>query len=215
MARVRSHPAVALLVAGVLTLGLAACADATDPPRSPAPSASDTPPASPSPTPSETAADGVEGWTVTPDGIGPFQIGMRYVDALTAHDVTVAETCTGVASVDTGGSDVDMWLVATGQDPQGTVSEITVSVMADTAAEHAGTGPLTDTGIGLGSSVKELEAAYPDARELDDTQAPNRSMYYVQSDTGGGLIFTTASGADVIWSISVTTGETPVYEPCA
>lgn len=217
MSRVRAQRLTAVLAAGLLAISVAGCSNAADAPEQTAsPDAQSSAPAdTQTPTPSATEAEGIEGWTIEQAGIGPFDIGMRYADALTENDATVTETCTGVASVESGEGAVDMWLLATDNDPEGTVSEISVSVTADGAAEHAGNGPLTEEGIGLGSSVDELTSAYPDVRELDDTGVPNRSMYYLQGDEGGGLIFTTQSGDDVIWSISVTTGETPAYEPCA
>ncbi|TQO24040.1 hypothetical protein FB385_2910 [Paramicrobacterium agarici] len=160
----------------------------------------------------ETPANG--DWVIGESAIGPFEIGMRYADALTTPDAEVTELCEGVAQIDVPGSpDVTMWATASEFDPASTLSEISISVSPDTtrAAED---GPMTEKGIGLGATVDELTSAYADARELDDTGVPGRSMYYVQSD-GGGIIFTTGEGADTIWQISVTTGEVPSYEPCA
>lgn len=162
--------------------------------------------------------DTSERWQISMEGIGPFTVGMRYADALTAPGADVSETCTGVAgaspSDDQWSGDVSLWAVASQQDPSSTVTEITVSVPADAASEHAGEPPLTAEGIGVGSTVDDVMTAYPDARELDDTGIPGRSLYYVQGDSAG-LVFTVEPERGVVWEISVTAGDLPSYEPCA
>lgn len=200
---------VAKIVLGAVTamtlvIGVSACSGgATTEPNGSEPSADET----------ATPTDSDE-WIISKAGIGPFEIGMRYADALTVPGAEASELCEGVAQASVPESaDVSMWVVASEHDPAGTLSEISISAPADTVDDTL-SGPETEKQIGLGSTTTELTDSYPGARELDDTGVPGRTMYYVQGDDGG-MIFTTTGESDVIWQISITTGETPAYEPCA
>lgn len=218
MSRFRERRAVAVAsLAAVLLMAVSGCSAVDSEPADEVPgTTSET--STPS-EPMETAPEDTgERWQISMEGIGPFTVGMRYADALTAPGADVSETCTGVAgaspSDDQWSEDVSLWAVASQQDPSSTVTEITVSVPADAAPEHAGEPPLTEEGIGLGSTVDDVMVTYPDARELDDTGIPGRSLYYVQGDSAG-LVFTVEPERGVIWQISVTAGDLPSYEPCA
>ncbi|WP_167132420.1 hypothetical protein [Paramicrobacterium chengjingii] len=199
------------VTAMTLVIGVSACnGGATTEPNGSEPSADET---GSSTSETATPTDSDE-WMISEAGIGPFEIGMRYADALTVPDAEASELCEGVAQASVPESaDVSMWVVASERDPAGTLSEISISAPADTVDDAFG-GPETEKEIGLGSTTTELTDAYPDARELDDTGVPGRTMYYVQGDDGG-MIFTTTGESDIIWQISITTGEPPAYEPCA
>ncbi|WP_166981391.1 hypothetical protein [Paramicrobacterium fandaimingii] len=203
------------LTAITLVIGLSACGSSATTEQSDSGSdAGESGSTSESPSETGTPPDD-DMWMISLSGIGPFEIGMRYADALTTPSADVSELCEGVAQTSVPESvDLSMWVIASERDPASTLSEISISAPADTI-EDIPSGPETEKGIGLGSTATELVDAYPDARELDDTGVPGRIMYYVQAGDGGGMIFTTTAESEAIWQISITTGETPAYEPCA
>ncbi|QPZ37198.1 hypothetical protein [Paramicrobacterium chengjingii] len=210
----RAGPVLGLAASAVLVLGLSACSGTLPEQPDPGPESTDSMTQTETSSPEESTPT-PEAWAITETGIGPFEIGMRYADALTAPGADVSELCEGVAQVTVSDApDATMWVMASEHDPESTLAEISVSAPADTVEDIPG-GPETDKGIGLGASVDDMRATYPDARELDDTGVPDRVMYYVPADDGGGIIFTATRGGDTIWQISVTAGDAPSYEPCA
>lgn len=210
----RAGPVLGLAASAVLVLGLSACSGTSTEQPTSNPESTESTAQTETPDPEESTPT-PEAWAITETGIGPFEIGMRYADALTSPGSEVSELCEGVAQVTVpDASDMTMWVMASEHNPESTLAEISVSVPADTVEDVAG-GPESDKGIGLGSSLDDMKAAYPEARELDDTGVPDRVMYYVPADGGGGIIFTLTRGGDTIWQISVTAGDAPSYEPCA
>jgi len=69
-------------------------------------------------------------------------------------------------------------------------------------------GPRTADGIGVGSAVDEVRAAYPDAIETPDSM--DASIVHLQA----GHIFFTYRETPVITEITVTTADAPPYELC-
>lgn len=218
MSRFRERGAVAAVsFAAALLIGVSGCS-ATNPESTGEGPGKTTGAATPSETTETLPEDTSERWPISMEGIGPFTVGMRYADALTTPGADVSESCTGVAEATPSGDQwpgaVSLWAVASQQDPASTITEITVSIPADAASEHAGDPPLTEEGVGLGATVDDVTEAYPDARELDDTGIPGRNLYYVQGDNAG-MIFTVEPERGLVWGISVTAGDLPSYEPCA
>ncbi|WP_345546493.1 hypothetical protein [Microbacterium jejuense] len=72
----------------------------------------------------------------------------------------------------------------------------------------AADGPRTADGIGVGSTVDEVRAAYPDVTEVPDAIGP--SIIHLKV----GRIFFTYRETPVITSVTVTTADAPPYEVC-
>ncbi|WP_342000590.1 hypothetical protein MRBLWH7_001424 [Microbacterium sp. LWH7-1.2] len=210
--RLPASAIVVLLFAALLT----ACA-------SPAPRSAGSPSPSPSPSapapaasadPQSTATSTVDSddpstWVITDRGIGPITLGAPFVDALalmpgdTRNDT---DRCDSVAWWTEGAYDYDVYMAGTETAPdRSPVSVVGTSAWADPAASS---GPRTTEGIGVGSSVDEVRAAYPDAVEVPG--AVDSEIVHVQA----GRIFFTYREEPVITAVTVTTAEMPPYELC-
>lgn len=158
------------------------------------------------------------GWTIRRDAIGPFSVGMRYADALTAHGAHVSEECTGVAAVQQAhvrqtDEQPSMWVIASERDPQGTVGTIIVSG-EETEGGGDGARPTTARGIGIGTDSDTLEDAYPDARISPD-EASDTTVYFLTAPGGGGLAFVVAEASETVVEIVLSTGPVPPQgDPC-
>jgi hypothetical protein len=89
--------------------------------------------------------------------------------------------------------------------PDGPVIHVTTASWNDSTAAD---GPRTAKGIGVGSLVDEVRAAYPDVTEAPDTIDP--SIVHLQV---GHVLFTYRENP-VITEITVTTADALPYELC-
>ncbi|MET0735081.1 MAG: hypothetical protein ABWY55_05475 [Microbacterium sp.] len=180
-------------ILAVAVLLLPACTDARE--GESGPTASSTPPPSitAEPVPSSTAvtpgdpADPAT-WIVSDKGMGPLVIGMPFPEAIAI--LPRAEDACGHAYT---GADGSAWIVRSGDLMDGPL---------DVVMWHGAPGPQTAEGIGIGSSVEDVRAAYPEAAEVagqaDHLQA-------------GRIYFAVGSGA--VTEIGVTATEVP-WEFC-
>ncbi len=193
----------------VLAAGLSACA--TQPPGSgqstptvTAPAETATEPASP--TPSETAGE------ASAMGLSGIRVGDPF-EAATSElpGLQVPPDCdwVGFTSVD------DYTLVVQreeGSDASAPIVLVEASVPAD---DIAPVGPRTGKDIGIGSTVDEVWAAYPDGEQVSNHAMGDRRYLKVESAEGSALFLSYSEGADRIWGITATSLEQPPYEACA
>jgi hypothetical protein len=190
--------AVVLAGAGLL----AACSPAAEAPDASPSSSSPATTASPSPSeasPSAPAAD------ASATGILGVELGAAFDEAVAASGAMPEEACADVAT--TGETPYRLQLSG------GTVDTVAVTVPVGNAAEGA-VGPRTDAGIGIGSTVDEARAAYPDAQEVGAPDAPVRFLEIDSDPQGGTLYLLTSDGAPVIWGLVATTLPEPRSELC-
>lgn len=157
-------------------------------------------------------------WLIDFDGIGPVTIGGSIADAtpaLAEFAAAPSDTCPNPAvrlSTMAGGPALIYDLDADNPDTVGSY----VSVSAGPLSGFGGTlndaaTPRTAGGIGLGSSLADVNGAYPDAREIEYSEG---YVYYVITDGSERYIQFTVIDGIVQW-ISSQTFPDPLYEICA
>ncbi|MEV4687840.1 hypothetical protein [Microbacterium sp. LWH3-1.2] len=145
---------------------------------------------------------------ISDSGIGPIALGAPLADALalmpegTARDT---DYCEWLAWWNEGADAYDLFVTGAAL-----TDDMPVSLVGTSArnAPAASTGPRTAEGIGVGSSVDEVRAAYPDAVETAGSVDP--SIVHLRA----GRIFFTYRDDPVITSVTVTSAEEPPYELC-
>jgi len=172
---------------------------------------SPTPPPSPTPTPTESQAPAIDlsapqTWIIGDGSVGPLTLGQPRQDAaavMTAFtkepyqcDVDLYASTSSRMSIvlgpDAAGSSVDMILINSNYDP-------------------AAPSPRTAEGIGLGSTVDEILAAYPNIQRPDPRLYPTYSL--VQAD-GTWIDFSIGVGTQTVSAITVMHGDYPPPEYC-
>jgi len=209
--RIRASIVVLLLSAATLT----ACASTAAPESSgstPSASGAATPSASsmPTPTPTPTVdSDDPSTWVITDDGMGPIVLGDPFSDAValmpegTTND---SANCGWTAWWNAADQSYQVYAArASDASADGPVIDVTTASWNDPSAVD---GPHTAEGIGVGSTVDEVRAAYPGVTELPDAIDP--SIVHLQQ----GRIFFTYRENPVITEITVTTADAPPYELC-
>lgn len=204
--RFRASIATLLLLTGVL----AGCATPAGQGPTASPSAStDVTPTS-EPTPSVTVdPDDPSTWVVTEDGVGPISLGAPFPEALalmpdgTTND---AENCAWSAWWSAPEEDYQVYMARQGDGPEDGPVFLVETAAWSNPSEHP--GPRTAEGVGIGSTVDEVRAAYPDAMEVPDSI--DSSIVHLQV----GRIFFTYRDDPVITAVTVTTADAPPYEIC-
>lgn len=197
--------------AGILLLGGCAGTSAEPPVAGQAPSAvatSSTP--TPSPTPTEVALslDDPATWVIGFTGVGPVNVGDDISEAaqvMTAFTSTVYDGCPSVVAYGKTGFPTVLVPDRLGT---GIVEQVVLQGGAD-AAGLSTTSPHTDAGIGVGSTLDELMAAYPAITYQDDAFTP----HYALPDDGGNWINFSMS-ADVVKDIVVRASPVVAKEYC-
>ena len=182
--QLRATPVMFLIVA---TLALSACASPgaaeTDSTVPPSPTSAPTPPPTATPTASASAVDpgDVSTWTITAAGIGPVERGAdsaQILDSLTAFEAN--EMCPGIVGLQREtGAEIVMSLADDGH-----ISKVWVTAWGSDGSDS----PATEAGIGLGSSMDALAAAYPDLSTVVQRGA-DTWVYSVQPDPEGMIDF--------------------------
>jgi hypothetical protein len=153
-------------------------------------------------------------WIVTDAGIGPVELGMPLPDAL----ATLPE---GAINDPVNCPWIGWWSAPDGRyqlvaaRSSDTADHGPVQVVASMSLpESTGVaGPLTPQGIGVGSSLEEVQAAYPGADFMDtsDGSAIGGQRFINLGDT---VFLTFYEGATTVAAVTVTTLHTPPYELC-
>lgn len=151
-------------------------------------------------------------WQIGFDGIGPIKLGMSSSEVFgivpdpgQAAVLASSPGCT-VSTLAPGGIGSRIMLVATSQ---GSREEVQVLSVTGSSGFSAGRLPRTALGVGIGSTVQEVVAAYPEVTLVRARQG----NYLITTDAEGvSLIF--VDDGEAVVSIEVNRRPTPLYEPC-
>jgi hypothetical protein len=162
----------------------------------------------PAPDPDAYSADDPGTWVISYAGIGPLDLDST-LGAIQAVMPTAVSTCRpGVDTYDVSGLGLT---AVTGIDVTDPAAAITVVRLLPLDSWSAtAPQPRTEKGIGLGSTVTELQAAYP---ELDSSVGMNKmTVYQIAAD--GRTVNFEDYGSGEIQAISVVVGTGVASEYC-
>lgn len=192
-------------VAYALGTGLLDPAPVTAPTATP--TVTETPTATPTPTPTPTSAVPVQDpadpstWLIRFDGVGPVSLGTPFReqhDALPAFADDTDPICVDYQSVLR--SPRGLWFYFIGAaDQSGRTATIELGNLGSPGADNSDS-PRTPEGIGIGSTVGELLAAYPGI-ERTGGYSDTVDYYGLTDDRGGWIVF--AVMGDAVWDIQV------------
>jgi hypothetical protein len=141
--------------------------------------------------------------------MGPVALGMPFSEALTlmpSGTTNEPEPCGWLAWWSAPAREYNVYTARSGDTSDvGPVLLVTTEAWGDPTAEP---GPRTASGIGVGSTVDDVRAEYPDAVEVADSI--DSSIVHLQV----GRMFFTYREDPVIRSVTVTTTDVPPYELC-
>ncbi|WP_440708341.1 hypothetical protein [Herbiconiux sp. YIM B11900] len=162
----------------------------------------------PAPDPAAYVADDPATWVISYAGIGPLDLDSTLGAIQTEMPVAVATCRPGVDTYSVDGLGLT---AVTGNDETDPAAPIQVVRLLPLDAWSPGSpAPLTEKGIGLGSTVAQLQAAYP---ELDTSVGPNKTTVY-QIAADGRTINFEDYGTGAITAISVVVGTSVASEYC-
>ncbi|PPL15021.1 hypothetical protein [Microterricola pindariensis] len=170
-----------LLLTGCATAQTGAAVPGASIPPSAAPVAP-----SPTPTPTPTAPEEPAAWTIGFDSVGPITLGSEIASVERSMDGftrAVYEGCESVVSFEKAHVPT---IVIPDRLGTGLVEQIVLMGNVDEPGLAEG-APRTVEGIGVGSSLAELRAAYPDIEFQGDPPTPH---YGLSDDTGHWILFT-------------------------
>ncbi|TFC84880.1 hypothetical protein [Cryobacterium sp. TMT4-31] len=196
---------IAALAVGVLLVAGCAGESAGEQPAGEKPAAgaastapTETPVPSATPAPAEPNLDDPSSWLIDYTAIGPLTLHGQLADqaaSTTAFTTTVQDGCPWVTALDKADFP-SIWL----PDPAGTgVTDQIVLQAWGSEATVAANSPQTSAGIGIGATLDQVTAAYPDIEQNDGTYAP----YYSLPDGSGHWINFALSSAGLVDTIVV------------
>lgn len=147
-------------------------------------------------TPTQAAPDpsDVSTWVISSAGIGPIERGAAYPEVATQPPgFTTDEWCPGV--VEMSGADASRFTLRLTEDGAA-VSAIWVA-----PAEPGAPAPATESGVRVGSTKAELDAAYPDLIQAGQVAA-EAYVYAIGDDATGWIDFTVSD--DTVTMIGVS-----------
>ncbi|SOC89528.1 hypothetical protein SAMN05660766_3253 [Curtobacterium sp. 314Chir4.1] len=234
---------VALLAVGAAGGGVALGLIPTTPEAAPVSTPSPTEPArtitpssapvliTPTPTPTPTAppysATDWSTWTITADGAGPATLG----SATGADDAALREGLTPAPPlVDDTGTVIYQWGCANPnariwERSDGTVVEIVgdgvvqtvvISGASDSSVTQPEVGPKTLAGVGLGSTLDEIRAAYPNVVQTrKDPVGGTADTFWAVPDGGRFIVFQIPADGTSVSRVYVGATDEPAYDYCS
>lgn len=173
------------------------------------PTPTPTPTAKPTPTPTPRPSidlSAPETWIIGEGTVGPITLGQSRADAAAAMPAFTKESYQ--CDVDVYASKVSRMQIVLTPDATGTsVDKILVNSGRD-ASERS---PRTKAGIGLGSTVDDIVAAYPNIQRPDTRLYPT---YSLRQPDGTWIDFRIASDTQTVLGITVMRGAYPPPEYC-
>ncbi|WP_345802056.1 hypothetical protein AAIB33_02825 [Microbacterium sp. AZCO] len=145
---------------------------------------------------------------VSPGGIEPVELAMPFQSALAAIGATPAAGCAWVGTATAGGYTMTVQREEPGDDASPVVL-VSASVPADQVTT---VGPTTTEGIGIGSTVADVRAAYTNVEDIASTG--DRRYLKALAVGDAALFFTYTAGQDVVWAVTSTLLPEPPYEAC-
>lgn len=206
-----------LISSGGTALALTGSLPFIEPPAPPVVSATpsvtptETPTPTPSPTPTEAQPSPIDlsspqTWIIGDATVGPLRLGQPRNDAAAAMTAFTSEP--NQCNVDIYLSTSSHMSVVLSPDPSGTSVD---SIRIDAGNDPLPPSPRTAEGIGLGSTVAEILAAYPDIQRPDPNRYPTYSL--VQPD-GTWIDFGVTKDTQTVNIIAVMHGDYPPPEYC-
>ncbi|WP_160150892.1 hypothetical protein [Microbacterium timonense] len=141
--------------------------------------------------------------------MGPVTLGMPFSEARATmpHGTTNdPERCGWLAWWNSPGEQYNVYAAGSAEAPD--AGPVTLVAAEEWADPTSAPGPRTAEGIGIGSTVDEVRAAYPEVSEISDSV--DSSMVHLRV----GQMFFTYREEPVIRSVTVTTADLPPYELC-
>lgn len=195
---------IALLAVGVLLMAGCAGEPAGEEPAAASPSTTPSAPAETTvPTPATPATaelnlDDPHSWVIDYTGIGPLTLQGKVADeaaSATAFTTTLQDGCPWVTALDKTDFP-SIWL----PDPAatGVIDQIVLQAWGS-APTVAANSPATSAGIGIGATLDQITAAYPDIEQNDGRYAP----FYSLPDGSGHWINFALSADGIVDTIVV------------
>ncbi|WP_144765804.1 hypothetical protein [Curtobacterium sp. 9128] len=182
------------------------------PTRSSAPVVNE-PTSTPTPTRKPFTLDDPTSWTIGFDEVGPVALGAPVAGEL--DDLDAAYT----RETDEFCSNPDVFFFSNGAEQGLVVTAVGGTVFGVTVGgnerpdQPLGTGPTTAEGVGVGSTLAQLRAAYPDLEPLPNTQSYGLPQW-TTSDGSRHITFVLADDDGPVKTIWVSTNPNPPYEYC-
>lgn len=154
----------------------------------------------------------ITNWQIGFDGVGPVKVDMPYSDlrAIAANpsvQVSVPGCLMGTLSTSGVGSQITVVATANGSEEQ----KVRAILVSGSGAVATGRLPKLASGVGIGSSIYDVQSAYPG---MTIVHVHQQDYWIVTNARGVSIIFGPGQGG-VVSSIQVSDRPAPLYEPCA
>ncbi|MFJ6531680.1 hypothetical protein [Microbacterium sp. NPDC091662] len=209
----------ALIIATALAVtSLVGCAGTPEPASTPGGGStpSETAPTTSTPTAEPRIEDQADPgtWIIDEAGVGPIPVGGDFASTLTG--------LAGPWTNDTANCSWSAWWTAADSAygmsfARGTESETApireISVYSTAESPAVVPGPVTEDGLGIGTTKAEVLTAYPDAQEGASTIGSD-TWLMLPSATDAHVFFAFRENSDTAWDVTVTIGVEPSHEVC-